>query len=131
MTKKQFATISLSLITLASLLAPASALAAQCSGKWASVPGVISAKPGMSKGEVVLSWNLSTNVDRYGLVYGWRSGKWAKDYNYGAQRVGGEKTASYMVKGLESGRKYYFRVVTACGPVESTNLSKEVSAVAK
>lgn len=119
--------IFLSLLILVLLIFPAFSKAATCSGNMASVPGWIQAMPGLKSGKVALKWNLSTNIDKYGLVYGTKSGKWAKDYTYGSLWIGDEKTNSYIVGNLDPRKKYYFRLTTQCGGDASSNISKEVS----
>lgn len=109
---------------LAALPSEASA-AVVCSGA-PSVPGVFWAKSGPKKGQVTLTWNLSTNVDRYHLVYGLSSG----NYQYGARRIGNENSWTYTVGSLESGRRYYFKLSTNCGGTPTPSYSKEVSGVA-
>lgn len=104
---------------------------AACVGLRASVPGTFTASSDKS-GEVTLKWNLSTNIDRYDLLYGLNSGKIAKDYQYGAAKIGDAASSSYTVKGLSSGKTYYFRLATYCGgDRRPASLSNEVSARAK
>lgn len=102
-----------------------------CRGLKAAIPGKITASS-EKLGEIVLKWNLSTNIDRYDLVYGLKPGSAAKDYQYGASKIGDASSNTYTVKGLTSGQAYHFRLATYCGGnYRPASLSGEVSAVAK
>lgn len=104
------------------------ASAVACSGN-PSVPGVFNSTPGPDKGQLTLSWNLSSNIDNYNLLYGYKSGKTPKDYPFGA-RVGNEKVNSFIVRSLKSGTNYFFRLMTRCGGGPAS-YSTEISARAK
>lgn len=79
---------------------------------------------GDNKGEVKLSWIKDNTVSNYDVVYGTQSGQ----YVYGAQNIGA--TNYYVVKSLNSGQNYYFKVVGEV-PGGASVSSNEVWAVAR
>lgn len=101
-----------------------------CTTPVPATPANVTATPGPMKGQITLNWSASTgNIDRYGVSYGYTSGK----YLFGARKVGDEKSTSFTVGHLNPGTKYYFSLDAKCGKDGNGPATKatEVSATAK
>lgn len=90
-----------------------------------AMPTGIWASKGLMKGTAVVSWNPVMGANNYDIVYGTQSGM----YTFGAQNVG--NMGSYTVMALESGKTYYFKILSKKNWSEPMTWSGEVSAVAR
>lgn len=91
-----------------------------------SAPKLISTKA-TGRNEVTLQWEKALDpVSYYLIVYGTKPGQ----PEYGNPNIGGKDSQSYVVKGLDTGKTYYFKVRAGngCMPGEFSNeLSVAVS----
>ncbi|MFA6005046.1 MAG: PQQ-binding-like beta-propeller repeat protein [Patescibacteria group bacterium] len=88
-----------------------------------TVPGIYSAVI-MDDHSIRLQFSAASDpTDHYSLQFGESSG----NYTYGADTIGGKGTSEYIVKSLQSGTTYYFRIraVNGCKTGEWSN---EISA---
>lgn len=84
-----------------------------------SAPKLISAKA-TGRNEVTLLWDKALDpVSYYLVVYGTKPGQ----PEYGNPNIGGKDTQTYVVKGLDTGKTYYFKVRAGngCMPGELSN----------
>lgn len=84
-----------------------------------SVPKLVYASA-TGRNQVTLVWSKALDPVSYYLVaYGTKPGQ----LEYGNPNVGGRNTISYVVKGLENGKTYYFKVRAGngCMPGEFSN----------
>lgn len=86
----------------------------------------LTAQPGDNPGEIKLSWNTSSDVEGYDIVYSVAPGP---SYLFGVQDIG--NINSYVIKSLESGKTYYFALLPEKSGEGGIQFTEEVMVKAK